>query len=142
MVVGCCMPWIHCQAAFCWAVEPPAPMSMVSPPSGVITFCPAWRTGIWAMPYCWLPDVQRRRGQGDQQQHGVHCRAGPVVEVLERQVVGPGGDQLGGVRRAPVGEPDDHVEHLDGEHEPEDEYHLDHRPDDRQRDPGEPLPGA
>jgi hypothetical protein len=37
MVDGCCIPSTHPQASFCCSVEPPTPMSRVSPPSGAIT---------------------------------------------------------------------------------------------------------
>src|SRR5581483_12082041 len=65
---------------------------------------------------------------------------GAVVELLERQVVRPRGDQLGGVRGPAAGQPDHHVEHLDREYETEHEDHLDDRPDDRERDPDQALP--
>src|SRR6266571_5759813 len=47
---GCCMPCTHAQASFCCSVEPPAPRSMVSPPSGAITVWPALFVGMGTMP--------------------------------------------------------------------------------------------
>src|SRR6201996_8514818 len=85
------------------------------------------------------PDVDGGRYQRDEEQDRVQRRALAVLELLERQVVAPGGQQLGGVGRAALGQPDDHVEDLDREHEPEHEYDLDDRADDRERDPEQSL---
>ena len=66
----------------------------------------------------------------------------PNENRLERKVVGPGRDQLGGVGRAPSGQTDHEVEHLHGEDEPEEQRDLDDRQDDRHDHEAEPLPGA
>src|SRR6266702_4745760 len=51
---GCCMPCTHSQASFCCSVEPPVPMSMVSPPSGATTVWPGLSVGMGTMPYSLL----------------------------------------------------------------------------------------
>src|SRR5258707_14781860 len=75
------------------------------------------------------PDIHRRREQGDEQQDGVDGGALAVFELLEGQVVGPRREDLRGVGRAALGEPDHHVEDLDREHEAEHEHDLDDRAD-------------
>src|SRR6266571_4994911 len=54
---ACCMPCTHSQESFCCSVEPPVPRSMVSPPSGATTVCPAGLVGMGTIPY-WLLYVQ------------------------------------------------------------------------------------
>src|ERR1700761_935286 len=88
------------------------------------------------------PDVDGCRDQRDEEQDRVQGRALAVLELLERQVVAPGRQQLRGVGRTTLGQPDHHVEDLDREHEPEYEHDLDDRPDYRQRDLEQPLPAV
>src|SRR5579875_1708100 len=58
------------------------------------------------------PDVDGRRDQRDDQQDRVDGCALAVVELLERQVVTPGRQQLGGVGRAALRQSDHDVEDL------------------------------
>src|SRR5579875_1920855 len=56
------------------------------------------------------PDVDGGRDQRDDQQDRVEGRALAVLELLERQVVAPGRQELGGVGRATLGQADHDVE--------------------------------
>src|SRR6266566_1829415 len=105
---ACCMPCTHSQESFCCSVEPPVPRSMVSPPSGAITVCPAWSVGMgkihgpstiiaarWCMN-CWVRS-------GSCPQVSTDFEAEPLLTMLTqscRDAANPGVSTL--VRLAPL----------------------------------------